>query len=170
MPDQDLILHMKSFGFGTSYIMGSALYFIIRQMATYIERRKVDLIDKKPGAVLEEGFPKIIWTHMLKRLQNFPLLNKGKTFAMHGKFNLVLEEHLAEGPDNLHLMSTEVQENNFNLTGYLNGTGKTAFWLEVDKGFKKFNMQKIRLLPHSNKRNNSDGRSADNQSREKEWE
>ena len=81
MPDHDVINETKCYAFRASYILGSAIYFIIRQMNILIERRCVDLLDKKPGAVKPEP-PKIIWTQMLKRPKHITTIGSNKALSL----------------------------------------------------------------------------------------
>ena len=48
VPDRDIINETKAFSFGASYVLGSAIYFLIRQMDMLLSRRRIGLIDKKP--------------------------------------------------------------------------------------------------------------------------
>ena len=125
IPDKDLIVESKSYGFGASYILGSAIYFIIRQTEMLLSRRRIDLTDKNPGALINDKYLQIIWIHMLKRPSRISLLGQGKALALRGRFNAILEERSFEGPSNLRLMSIEVNENDFDFTGYLTSSGKS---------------------------------------------
>ena len=153
IPDKDIIVETKSYGFGASYILASAIYFLIRQMEMLLKRCRIDLKDKNRGAVIQENYPKIIWSRMLKRPNQVSLLGQSKTIVLRGRFNTILEECLFEGPDNLHLISIEVDEADFDLTGFLTSTGKETFWKEMDHGFKKFDLGEIKLLPRGNNSN-----------------
>ena len=101
IPDKDIIIETKCFGFGTSYILWSAVYFLIKQMEIFLSRCQIDWIDKNPGAVIEPDFPVIIWIRMLKRPSKLWLLGQGKALRLKVKFNSVLEEWLFEGLSNL---------------------------------------------------------------------
>ena len=75
---------------GISVMIGAALHGIIMGIDTYIQRCRIDLLDKKPGAAIGDGHPKIIWIRMLKRAAELTTTNK--VFSMQGKFNAILEE------------------------------------------------------------------------------
>ena len=149
MPDRDIINETKFYTFGASYILGSAIYFIIRQMNMLIERRRIDLLDKKPGVVMPD-YPKIIWTRMLKRPKHIMTLGSNKALSIRGRFNAVLEEQLAAAGDNLRLISITIPDSEFDLSGYLTSARKASFWREIDRGMKKFNEGDIKLLPRNN--------------------
>ena len=64
--DKDLIACTKAFGSGATYIIGSSLHYIIKQVDQLIDRCKLDLFDKKPGALFEE-YPQVVWVRIMKR-------------------------------------------------------------------------------------------------------
>ena len=66
LPDKDLITALSANRFDASYVMGTSLHYIIHQIDMFINRCKMELLDKKPGALVPEH-PKIIWVRMLKR-------------------------------------------------------------------------------------------------------
>ena len=68
-PDKDLLPHVK-WGNGVSVEIGAALHYVIKQHDIQVKRRRQSLMQKKPGAVLQDEFPKIVWVRMLKQLQN----------------------------------------------------------------------------------------------------
>ena len=123
--------------------MGSTLHYLIKQMDMYIMRQKTDLKDKKPGALVQE-YPKIIWVHMIK----CPKLHNNAIFSLRGKFNSILEERLHDGDaDNHHIMSIDVDLNEFDHQGNLTSYGKSLFWREVHRALKKFDRDQIKLKP-----------------------
>ena len=119
-----------------------------------ITRRKIDLQDKKPGAIADHD-TKVVWVRMLKRPKHLNKLGCNQALALRGRFNAVLEERLANGPNNLHLMSITVQNTDFDLSGYLTSSEKKTFWQEVDRGLMKFDTYEIKLLPRGNQIQNA---------------
>ena len=72
IPDKDIITSLKCYNIGASVVMGAALHYLIRQFDILIDRWRVDLLDKKPGAIIDEpddkdSMPKIVWIQMLKK-------------------------------------------------------------------------------------------------------
>ena len=118
VPDKDFltILHKVSC---SSMVIGACLHYLIMQIDLMIERRKQDLLVKKPGALMSDEFPKIVWVRMLKRPK----------------------------ADNHYIMSIDVSLNDFDLTGHLTSSGKATFWKEVNQGLMKFDHGKITLRP-----------------------
>ena len=120
-------------------------------MDMYVERRKTDLMDKKPSAISKDDtLPRFIWVHMLKKLK--VLAGKGmELYALRGKFNSKMEERLFDGNEKSHhIMSIEVEESRFNLMGFLTASGKASFWSEVNRALEKFNKGEILLQPRKN--------------------
>ena len=104
IPDKDVTTNLKSYNVATSVVMGAALHYLIRQFDILTDRHQIDLLDKKPGAIMDdldgnEYMPHFVWVCMLKRLPSL-------VDAMHnilglcGKFNSVLEEQLLSGKNN----------------------------------------------------------------------
>ena len=160
VPDHDIINETKAYGFGASYILGSAIHFLIRQMEMLISHRKIDMRDKKPGAYAEDT-PTIIWTCMLKRPKMLNTLGSNQALSLWGRFNSVLEECLAAGPDNLRLISITVQDMDFDLSGYLTSAGKNTFWREIDRGIMKYDTGEIKLSPRSNSHEDTQDKAGD---------
>ena len=137
--------------------MGSTLHYLIKQIDIFIDRRRCDLADKRPGA-LPPFTTKIIWVRMLKRssqdkpknITQLPddLKYLQATHNLRGKFNSIMEERLFDGKDDDHrIISIDVQHRYFDITGNLTSAGKEDFWKEINKGFKKFDLNEIKLLP-----------------------
>ena len=147
VPDKDLLTGQNS-KTEVSIMIGVILHHLIKQMDIYIEHRKADLLEKCPGEVIDDEYPKLIWVHMMKRPKNLsPEFNH--IFALRGKFNAILEERLMDGKaENHYIMSTEVYLNEFNFTGGLSAAGITHFWEEINKGMKRFDKDQITLKPH----------------------
>ena len=60
IPDRDIVDKVANMD-GQSIMLGSITHCIIKQFNTYIQRHRIDLTDKKPGAVIDAEHPKIIW-------------------------------------------------------------------------------------------------------------
>ena len=142
--DKDLLIGQSN-RTGISVIIGAILHHVIKQMDLLIERRKMDLLQKRPGGVIDDKFPKIFWMRMMKRPQNTEFQH---LFSMKGKFNSILEERLLDGKaDNHFIISIEVDLKEFNCSGGLSSAGMTSFWNEINKGMKKFDNDDITLKP-----------------------
>ena len=60
LPDKDLITSMVVNRFDTGFVMGASLHYLIRQVDMFLNRRRMDLMDKKLGTLID-GYPKVIW-------------------------------------------------------------------------------------------------------------
>ena len=142
IPDKDLLVGPDKSAI--SIIMGAILHYIIKQIDLFIERRHTDLLAKKPGALLDDKFPKIVWVRMAKRPKIAHHL-----YALRSKFNAILEERLTDGKaDNHYIISIDVDLNEFDFVGNLTSAGKTHFWLEIIKGMQRFHENEISLRPN----------------------
>ena len=60
VPDVDIVSKFSEEN-GQSIMMGAVLHKIIKQMDTCIQCRRTDLLDKKPGTLIDDEYPKLIW-------------------------------------------------------------------------------------------------------------
>ena len=148
VPDKDLLTQIN-WSSGSSIIIGASLYHVIRQQDIYIERCRSEIAKRKPGALLEECYPKIVWICMLRRPLN---LSATGAFQLRGKFNSILEDRLLDGnAANHYIMSIEVMAQDFDLSGNLTSAGKASFWLEAIRAMEKFGNDDITLRPRKYK-------------------
>ena len=110
VPDKDLITSLQMYNFGAGRVMGTTLHYIIKQIDLLLERRRRDLTEKRPGALLN-GYPLVIWIRMIKRPKE---LSNIAPFNLRGKFNSILEERLRDATDHHRIISIEVQADEFN--------------------------------------------------------
>ena len=133
--DKDLLIAIKreTSKFNTGIVISATIHYIVQQSNILIERRKIDLFDRKPGALLPVD-PTFIWIRMLKHPQGG--FNQEVT-ALRGKFNSILEERLFNGKDDKHcIMSIDIHQEDFDLIGNLSSNGKHDFWHEINLGFE----------------------------------
>ena len=137
VPDKDSMQYLIRKDCTSSLAIGTYMHQTIRKLDLYIERRKQDIMTKRPGSLhADDTLPQFIWIRMLRRPEN---INK-KVFELRGKFNSILEERLFDGKENVHrIMSIEVD------TGELTSIGKADFWREVNRGIEKFDKKEIML-------------------------
>ena len=135
LPDRDILTILQKEDAISAMVIGASLHYIVKQINVTIDRYKQQLVAKKPGALLSEEFPKIIWIRMLKRPKiqsNLTLFHN--VYNLRGKFNSILEERLQDGnAPNHYLMSTDIPEGEFDISGNLTSAGKSMFWNEFNK-------------------------------------
>ena len=150
IPDNDMILNLINKGMGSALVMGSSLHYIIKQLDMLVDRRHHDLTEKKPGALISDDHPKIIWVRMLKRPKLQPPAPVS-IFSLRGKFNSILEERLQDGhAENHYIISINVPEGDFDLSGELTPAGKKQFWTEITEGPRCFDRNEILLRRRKN--------------------
>ena len=131
----------------STLFLGAAMHYLIKKIDVTLQRRKQDLSEKRPGA-LSANDTKVIWIRMLKRPPGLLPCEDLQLFALRGKFNSMLEEHLLEGDvENHHIMSIEGKTEDFDPYGNLTQVGMQNFWHEVIKAIKRFHRDEIKLRP-----------------------
>ena len=149
--DKDLIEDVNQFEYGTVDEYRKNLAWLMRQINMLVRRRRLDLMDKKPGAVYNSD-PKVIFVRMIKRVAYY---NKGhrmeKVCSFRTKFNDILEEVVAEF--DYHIMSIHAccTEDCFDPQGKLTYKGKNRYWQEMDELIENFDKKKIALMPKTHK-------------------
>ena len=154
IPDIDMLKYLAINGKASSLVIGSTLHYAIMQFDLYIEKRKQDLASKCPGALIpDDTYPKIIWVRIPRR----PKVIARDIFANRGRFNSIIEERLFDGKETSHfIISIEIPQDEFTLTGDLSSTGKASFWKEMNEGLKKFDKQEITLKPRQRNQPNQE--------------
>ena len=152
IPDADVINSiLETFDFGLEVLMEENLSWLFRQMNKVIERRRQDLMYKKPGAVAGSFEPRVIWVKMMNRPFDEESEVHMELKQIRAKFNSCLEE-LVRKERYMYIMNLNVFEignieDIFDSTGKLTREGKLSFWQELDSIFKRFDRQEIDLKP-----------------------
>ena len=130
--------------FGMFEILKTTLKWLVKQISTLIQRKRIDLFDKKPGTLAKDP-PKIVWVKMLRRPAE-PRFQQICSFR--GKFNKALEAVLFDSSYKDHyILTINAEPADFVATGDLNGIGKITYWKEVDLCMRKFDKGEINLRP-----------------------
>ena len=87
--DKDMVEDTNFGGFGCKTIFENDLSWLCDKINEDIELRRQDLINKRPGAVTSEDWPKIIWISMVVQ-PYITNTNRGFVFAQCGTFNATL--------------------------------------------------------------------------------
>ena len=150
-PEIDFLSMLAQQASTSSVVIGAAIHWLIKEYDILLDRRKMNLLDRKPGALINncDIFPKVIWVRILKRpLLQWATPHIKEMLSLRGKFNSILEERLWDSKDGFHyIMSIEVDSNSFNLTGGLTTAFQKQFWIEIDKAIYKLDINKITLKP-----------------------
>ena len=130
--------------FGIFEILTTTLEWLVKQISTLIQRKRIDLFDKKPGTLAKDP-PKVVWVKMLRRPADSCF---EQICAFRGKFNKALESVLFESSYKDHyILTINAEPADFIATGSLNGIGRIAYWKEVDACMRKFDKGEINLRP-----------------------
>ena len=169
-PDKDILTSLHKNNINAALVMGSTIHYLIKQIDSLLSRRTQQLEVRKPGALLPEE-TKIIWVRMLKRPSHGSddtpwddISPYQAALNLRSKFNSILEERLFDGNGEAHrIMSIEVNQREFDITGFLSSIGKEDFWKEIDAAMYKFDQGKITLNPRkpSTSKKPSHSKSAD---------
>ena len=146
--DKDLLSCLKYKKACSSITIGASIHYIIRQIDIPLDRRHQDLSSKRPGTIISEQHPYVIWVRMLRRPKDITA-DTSTVFSLRGKFNSILEERLLlDGKDERsRIMSLDVRPDEFDRQGNLTSAGKVLFWKEIDSAIKKLDINKITLRP-----------------------
>ena len=143
--DRDFISHINYFSFRVTEVMETVFHWLAREVNKLIRRRKADLFDIKPGAILLDQ-TKIVWVKMIKRPYMDPQFQKfDSTFALRNKFNNAIKTVLADLKPINYILNIKVDERDFYPTGGLTEQGQRSFWREIDECLSLFDQDKINL-------------------------
>ena len=122
--------------------------WLTRQLNTIIRWKRIELLEKKPGAL--SGFhTKIIFIHMLRRISKMHDDAKiSKVYALHPKFNNALNDCAAKLDQYIMTINSCNGYDHFDHCGNLSSKGKKTFWEEIDELIEWFDNGKIKLLPN----------------------
>ena len=127
LPNEDFLVSLNFFAYGSSYLIGIAINWIAKQLKRMLDARAEDLHSKCPGAVFEGTC--IIWIKMYPHLVNLPARSdKARIFSLRAKLNNAMED-LARKRKRTHILSVSSLEHlHFDQWGKLTYAGKMQFW------------------------------------------
>ena len=112
-----------------------------------LSRKCLQNYDQKPGSVTAEE-PTIIYITMIKRPQRYPEGSKmANICSLRNKFNDLLNETASHTEGKILFIKTCDNPDCFDHFGNLSSKGKRAFRIEVDDLIKKFDTNKVKLMP-----------------------
>ena len=148
IPDKDPLHDIDCSRQDTVQLIQDITRWLVRTVDTTVQRRRIDFLDCRPGAVagLET---KIIFIRMLRRIGSF---HEGSKMSMicklRAKFNDALNDACAKvGQYMLTIASCNAYEH-FDKHGNLSRAGKQEFWLELDELLEPFDSGRVKLLPN----------------------
>ena len=145
--DKDIILDTDVFDPQAPIIIEEMTRWFIRQIDVILRRKKVDFLNKKPGALT--GLATMtIYIRMLRRAGTFNDQSRiYGTLQLRSKFNNTLNDTIAKLDQCILTVNSCNTYEDFNHHGNLSPKGKSKFWWEIDDLLERFEKNKIKLLP-----------------------
>ena len=146
--DKEIIEDVNIFNFRASKAINTNVNWLIRQANMMVRRKRLQILEKKPGAVYS-GDPKIIFTTMMKRATLYQRGSKMEAVcSLRSKFNDIVSSVTAKHDNHLLQIRSCISPDHFDQFGNLSSKGKFEFWYEMDQLIQRFDTHKIKLLPH----------------------
>ena len=146
IPDRDIINDVDLSNKNAVKTIQQITRWFVRQLDTIIRQRRVDFLDKHPGAVA--GFTtKIIFVRMVRRIGFFNENSKMASICRaRPKFNDALNDSCAKINQFMLTIASCNAYEHFDKGGVLSRLGKKEFWLELDEVMDRFDKDRIKLL------------------------
>ena len=145
--DKEIIEDVNIFNFGASDAIRENVNWLVKNVNLLVTRKRLQLLDKKPGAVYG-GDPKIIFTTMLKRATMYHRGSKMESVcSLRSKFNKILSCAAAKYDNYLLQIKSCISPDHFDSVGNLSSKGKSNFWYEMDELIQKVDTNKVKLIP-----------------------
>ena len=121
--DNDLLLDIDVYDADATKIIQDCVRWTVRQIDTIIKRKRMDFLEKKPGAVA--GFtPTTIYVRMLRRVGKFAMGSKlNEIFALRAKFNDTLNDSVAKVGQRIMTISSCNTFEDFDRNSHLSSRG-----------------------------------------------
>ena len=148
--DGDLVVDIEKMQLPTSQVKTvtfTLVRWLVWQINTIIRRKRVALLEKKPGSVLGCA-TKMVFMRMLRRVGKYQEGSHiDKIDSLRAGFNDALNDVVAKiGHYMLTINSCNSYEH-YDRAGKLSISGKTNFWCELDELIDRFDANRIKLLP-----------------------
>ena len=148
MTDMDMIGPMELNDWGLSSCIRECLQWMTRNITKITDRRREDIVSKRPGAIYSITDPKVVWIAALTRPSRIAMNRKSPIFTQVSKFNDILQDVIRRKTESYYLELTKLTESlHFDCTGNLSKSGKIAFWRELNEMLKRFEKREITLRP-----------------------
>ena len=147
--DKDVIANYNVFDKHVVAVIQEAVEWLVRQISIEIRHHRLQLIDKKPGAVYGSD-PTVIFIRMMRRadLKFKRGSARDEIFSLRAKFNDALNNAVSRY--NFRIMTINSCNTNahFDRKGNLSIKGREALWQEIDYLLEMFDKNKVKLLPN----------------------
>ena len=143
---------MKDFDFDDNLLKPykdfyKVLHWLFRQVNLVLRRKKLLISDCRLGAMYGDH-PTVIAVKLLRRVTTYSSAMKmGKMCMVRTKFNEAMNKAASEFGFRIMNITDCNEETDFDVWGNLTERGKTAYWHQMDRLIKQFDLHKIQLLP-----------------------
>ena len=147
--DNDIIRDINVFSKHAVKYINDSVNWLTRNINNLIKRKRLALMDKKPGAIYGSD-PTVIYVCMVRRIDVSFKKNSTleKVFALRAKFNDALNEAVGRTNQRILTINSCNTNTHFDLRGGLSTKGKEAYWAEIDDLLDRFDRNKVKLLPN----------------------
>ena len=148
IPDQDIFEDINLNDKDADVLIQDLAYWLVRKIDVTVRRRKLDLLEKKPG-VLSGFTPTIIFVKMLQRAVTFS--EESTKYAiqkLRPKFNDALNDATSKRGLRILTINSCNSFQHYDHRGNLSPAGKHEFWWELDELINRFDLNKIKLMPN----------------------
>ena len=146
MPDKNILEDFSDPENLKTKTLQMSVDWFVRQINSTIKRKKLDLYDKKPGAV--SGTTQILFVHMLRSYGTFKESKLSQILDLRPRSNDALNDAVAKVDQRILTINSCNTYEHFNSKANLSLKGKTEFWCELDDLVARFHRNKIKLLPN----------------------
>ena len=151
--DWDIIIDLNIFNKDAYKCLAMMVNWLTHQIDMAIRRKRLKLLEKKPGSVTNEEDPTVIYVNMVKRAKRYIEGSYlAKICTLRAKFNELLNDAAARQGNHVLSIRSLNNEQFFDVKGNLSETGRAAYWWELDELIEMFELKKVKLLPKPIKR------------------
>ena len=154
--DKDIIEDLNIFDYGAHKGLALHIDWITKNIDIKVHRKRLQLLEKRPGSVLDENEPTIIYVTMIHRIEHY---HKGSALAkicsLGRKFNELLNEFAARHGHRILSIRSCTRPEHFTDKATLSKVGKEAVCWEIDDLIERFENDQVKLLPRPKVRDNS---------------
>ena len=143
MMDSDILRYLDMHDDDTAKMIPELVDWFVRQIHTVIRRKRIDILEKKPGAGCTT---KVIFVRMLRRIGVFD----DRTMAIgnyRAKFNDSLNNSAAKLNEHMLTINSYNMYEHYQKKGRLSESGHVAYFTKLDNLLHHFDTDRIKLKP-----------------------
>ena len=146
--DKDLIEDLNIFDYGAHKALALHVDTLIKNVDVTIRCKCLQLLERCPGAVLDEYQPTIIYVTMIHQVEHYHKVSLlAKICSLGNKFNDLLNNYAAKRDHRILSIRSCTGPEHFTESAMLSKVGKEAFWWELDDLMECFEKDKVKLRP-----------------------